>query len=207
MIHIKRLNEMMQSSTLNEGAGAAYTVAIDNIKWNDVVSVKRKDDRYYEVVLSIAECDECNWYVESYYHAINAEQYISLTGNYDCRKIDGGTITCTVDADTVATRTQCEEPVNDSDVRSYMLSDIEDTLNISCAYGGGWSHSNLGEEFTLKGSRYTIENGENHRTSMGAWEYMGVDVSAVTIKSKTMGPAIDDYFENDDDYDDQLTDM
>ena len=91
------------------------------------------------------------------------------------------------------------------EVIDHLRKNLPRALDVSCGYGGGWSHVNLGKRFTLEKSKYayTIEIDKNNKEG-GEWSEAGLAVESITVMSKTLGPAIDDYFANSYEYDEMM---
>lgn len=209
MITFKEYCRKLNEQRVDEGPGAGYEVTLCGLKADKVVSVKMLDGGYAEAVMSLAPCD-CEWSASAYYDSISSETYIDLTGDDDCTKVDSGEISGTVNLEEVESYFNTGA-VSESQVREYLEKEVlPENVSVSLMYGGGWIHVNLGDTFTLelKGSnaRGTIEYTERNSSydGWGTWERLGVDVLKVTINSKTLGRAVDDYFANSEDYNDQM---
>ena len=149
---------------IKSGAGAGYNVILRGLSLdrNHVVITKiDKDGVYFDV--PIKECILDKWIAEDYYYGVSSDG-IELDGievmeyTDDDKRVEGGTAHCFSDLLYVNAEEWENGSISEDTIKEYVENELDSTVDIKAMYGGGWSHANLDEEFTLEGKYGILEN-------------------------------------------------
>ena len=185
--------KIQSKRVIKSGAGAGYDVTVRGIKLDHHNWKILKDDyeeRYgshtVQVQIPVKPCVAEYWAAESYYDGIDSEHDI-----YDDldSQIDGGTAILQMEiypeyTDDVLSQEELDEAIGDL---------LPSELDLTMAYGAGWSHVNLPEEGI-------VFNDDNGRINLDEGETYDYTTVRCELKCPNITQDINAFFENPDDY-------
>lgn len=172
-----------QHKPLNEGAGAGYTVTLEGLQIDtNSIKIISRDKSEVKFTANIKPCVLDRWDAEGYYDAVCSDG-IYYDGilmeeyNEEDRKVESGIIEGNLDMRYIDA---------DDDVMDIITDQLSGGITVSAMYGGGWSHCNLGDTFTLNHSHgYEINK-----------DAEDVLITEVTVTAPNIGKDVDWFFEN-----------
>lgn len=174
--------------TLNEGAGAGYTVTINDLKLGNFKILGTEfinNNHKVRIAKFKADILPCvvEWSAEGYYDGVDHEgvyynNELMMEYTDDDNTVEGGNVTGYVYLDDISNNTPTK-----SEIIEY-LQDYASSIDISTMYGGGWSHVDLGSPvFTFNDLQ--IDG-----------NYYDIEIDQINIKAPNIADNVNWYFKN-----------
>lgn len=183
---------MKKQIFLKEGAGAGYEVTFRGLELDKKVKITEinKDGVYFDVL--VKKCILDKWIAEDYYYGVSSDGIeidgiIVMDYDKDDRKVEGGIAHCFSDLLYVNAEEWEKGTIDEDTIKEYIENELDSTVDIKASFGGGWSHTNLGKEFTFEGKYGVLEKDP----------YNDFNVLSVDVIAPNIAEDINWFFEHD----------
>lgn len=164
---MNKVSKVVKQS-LNEGAGAGYTVTIDGLTATNIsVSEINTEECTAKFTADIKPCI-VEWSAEDYYNGVDSKGIyyngiLEVPYDKEDKQVDGGHIEGVYYYDDYDY--QDEEP-SDIDMKSDIAKELRYPFSVEDMFGAGWTHVNLSDDITFNdvevGQYITIETATVH---------------------------------------------